>query len=56
MINTRTIYNLITQNLIKEHDILGDDKMLSLMAANGGKLCFYKQHQVAIKTYKQDGL
>ena len=55
MINIGTIYNLITKNLVKEDDISGDNKIPSLIAANNGKLRFYKQHQVAIKTYGHNG-
>ena len=51
MINTGTIFNLIAQDLDKKHDIPGDNKVLSLTTANKGRLYFYKQHQVAIKTY-----
>ena len=42
IINTGTIYNLIAQDLIKEHDIPGDNKMLSLMVTDTGKLHLYK--------------
>ena len=51
MINTETIYNLIAQDLVKEYDNLGDNEVPSLMAVNGSKLHFYKQHQVIIETY-----
>ena len=56
MINTETIYNLIAQILVKKHNIPRDDKISSLMAANEGKLRFYKQHRVTIKTYGYNGL
>ena len=55
MINTRTIYNLIAQNLVKKHNILKDNEVPSLMATNEDRLCFFKQHQVAIKTYGHNG-
>ena len=55
IINTGSIFNLIAQNLVKEHDIPGDDKMPSLMATNRGRLRLYKQYQVAIKTYGHNG-
>ena len=42
MINTEMIFNLIAQNLVKEHDIPGNNKVLSLMAANEDRLCLYK--------------
>ena len=42
IINTGTIYNLIAQDLVKEHDIPADDKVSFLMAANRGRLHFYK--------------
>ena len=51
MIDTGTIFNLIAQDLVKEHDIPRDNKVPSLMAANKGRWCLYKWHQVAIKTY-----
>ena len=44
MIDIGTIYNLIAQDLVKKHNIPGDNEMLFLMATNGGKLCLYKQH------------
>ena len=56
MIDIGTIFNLIAQDLVKEHDIPGDNEVPSLTAANGGKLRFYKQHQVAIKTYGHNSL
>ena len=55
MIDTGTIFNLIAQDLVKEHDMLGDNKVPSLTAANGGRLCLYKQHQVAIEIYGHNG-
>ena len=55
MINTRTIFNLIAQDLVKKHNIPKDNKVPSLMAANRGRLCLYKRHQVAIKTYGHNG-
>ena len=55
MINTKTILNLITQDLVKEHDIPGDNKLESLIAANRGRLRLYKRHQVAIKTHGHNG-
>ena len=55
MIDTGMIFNLIAQDLIKEHDISRDNKMPSLTVANGGRLRFYKQYQVAIKTYRYNG-
>ena len=42
MINTKTIYNLITQNLVKKHNISRNNKVPSLIAANENKLRFYK--------------
>ena len=51
MIDIGTIFNLIAQDLVKEHDIPGDNKMPSLMAANRDRLRLYKQHQVAIVTH-----
>ena len=42
MINTGTIYNLIAQDLVKEYDILENNKLPSLMAADGGRLRLYK--------------
>ena len=42
MIDTKMIYNLIAQDLVKKHDILGNNKVLSLMTANRSKLRFYK--------------
>ena len=55
MINTGTIFNLIAQDLVKEHNIPGDNKLPSLMAANRGRLRLYKQHQVTIETYEYNG-
>ena len=55
MINIETIYNLIVQDLVKEHDIPRNNKILSLMATNEDKLYLYKQYQVAIETHKYDG-
>ena len=42
IINIKTIYNLIAPNLIKEYNIPRDNKILSLMAANRGKIYLYK--------------
>ena len=56
MIDTGTIFNLIAQNLVKEHNIPGNDKMLSLTAANGGRLRLYKRHQIIIKIYGHNSL
>ena len=42
MIDIGTIFNLIAQDFVKEHDIPGDNKVLFLMAANGGSLRLYK--------------
>ena len=42
MIDTGTIFNLIAQDLVKEHHIPGNDKVSSLMVVNGGRLCLYK--------------
>ena len=55
MIDTGTIFNLIAQDLVKEHDIPGDDEVPSLTAANGGGLRLYNRHQVAIETYGHNG-
>ena len=55
IIDTRTIFNLIAQNLVKKHNILGDNEVPSLTAANRGRLRLYKWHQVAIKTYEHNG-
>ena len=54
MINIETIFDLIAQDLVKKHDIPEDNKVLSLIAANEGRLRLYKQHQVAIKTYRHN--
>ena len=44
MIDTGTIFNLIVQDLVKEHDIPGDnnDKVSSLTTVNRGRLYLYK--------------
>ena len=42
MINTRTIYNLIAQDLIKKYDIPEDNKVPSLIVANKNRLHLYK--------------
>lgn len=55
MIDTGTIYNLIAQDLVKEHDIPGDDEIPSLTAVNGGKMRLSKCHHVAFKAYGHDG-
>ena len=55
MINTGTIFNLIAQDLVKKYNIPRDNNVLSLMAANRGKLRLYKKHQVAIETYGHNG-
>ena len=54
MIDTGTIYNLIAQDLVKEYDINGDNDVPSIIAANGGRLCLYKQYQMAIETYRHN--
>ena len=54
MIDTRTIFNLIAQDLVKEHNMSGDNEVPSLTAANRGRLRLYKRHQVAIKTYEHN--
>lgn len=56
MIDIETIYNFIAQDLIKEHNIPRDNKVLSLTAANGGKMCFFKHYYEAIEAYGQDSL
>lgn len=56
MINTKTIYNLITQDLIKKYNIPGDNKVLSLTATNKNKMRLFKYHHIIIKAYRHDGL
>ena len=51
MIDTGTIFNLIVQNLVKKHNILRNNKVPSLTAANRSRLCLYKRHQIVIETY-----
>lgn len=51
MIDTKTIYNLIAQNLVKAYNIFENNKVLSFTAANGGKIRFFKHHYVAIEAY-----
>ena len=54
MIDIRMIFNLIAKNLVKKYHIPGNYKVLPFMAANGGKICLYKQHHMTIKTYGHD--
>lgn len=54
MIDTETIYNLIAQNLIKKYNISKDYKVLSLMAANKGKMHPFKYYHIAIKAYRHN--
>ena len=56
MIDIRTIYNLIAQDLVNKYKIPGNNKMLSLMATTGDRLYLYKQYQVAIGTYEYNSL
>lgn len=51
MIDTKTIYNLIAQNLVKAYNIFGNNKVLFFTGANGGKIRFFKHHYVAIEAY-----
>ena len=56
IINTKTMFNLIVQDLVREYNILGDNKVPPFTAANRGKMRFYKQYHRAIEIYGHDSL
>ena len=55
MIDTGTIFNLLTEDLISEYNILMENKVPFFTAANRSKMHLYKQSHVAIKTHGHDG-
>ena len=55
MIDSGSLYNLVSQRLIDKHGIAGDKKdILPAQDLNGSRIHLYKKHSVAVEAQKHN--